>query len=305
MTANCFTLAKVVDATCRSTSASITSTGTATRHSKQTHLNLHYVPDFAAPPQGRSEPISPHAATPRFEVRIAHPEFCSGFSDRRSVCTKNIRRRIALARIVKAPEERRAEIVETAERLFRERGYAKCSVEMIIREVGVAKGTFYYYFKSKPDILQAIVDKLLSRIIDTAMGVAGDASLTAMQKMKALLGNSHIGDEDGLEVAEMLHLPENRELHELTNIQTVLRLSPILAQIVEQGNEEGVFDVDMPLETIQFLFTGSQFLTDGGLFGFCETELRARRLVMQTIIEKALGAEPASFNFMNPTKVAK
>lgn len=207
-----------------------------------------------------------------------------------------------MARIVKAPEERRAEIVDTAERLFREIGYAKCSVEMIIREIGVAKGTFYYYFKSKPDILQAIVDTTLDKIVEMAEGVADETSLSAMQKMEVLLGNSHIGDDNSIEVAEMLHLPENRELHELTNIQTVLRMSPILAHIVEQGTEEGVFNVERPLETIQFLFTGAQFLTDGGMFGFSVSELRTRRLVMQTIIEKALGAEPGSFQFMNPIR---
>lgn len=207
-----------------------------------------------------------------------------------------------MARIVKAPEERRAEIVDTAERLFREIGYAKCSVEMIIREIGVAKGTFYYYFKSKPDILQAIVDTTLDKIVEMAEGVADETSLSAMQKTEVLLGNSHIGDDDSIEVAEMLHLPENRELHELTNIQTVLRMSPILAHIVEQGTEEGVFNVERPLETIQFLFTGAQFLTDGGMFGFSVSELRTRRLVMQTIIEKALGAEPGSFQFMNPIR---
>ena len=210
-----------------------------------------------------------------------------------------------MARIVKAPEERRAEIVETADRLFRQHGYAKCSVEMIIREIGVAKGTFYYYFKSKPDILEAIVDKTLSQIVETARGVANEPSLTAMQKMEALLGNSHIGGVDSLDVAEMLHLPENRELHELTNIQTVLQLSPILAQIVEQGIGERVFDVEKPLETIQFLFTGAQFLTDGGMFGFSDSELRTRRLVMQTIVEKALGAEPGSFDFMNPIRAVE
>ncbi len=178
-------------------------------------------------------------------------------------------------------------------------------MERIIREIGVAKGTFYYYFKSKPDILRAIVDKTLLTIVGLAETVADDDALTAIQKMEALLGNSHIGDDDSLEVAEMLHLPENRELHELTNIQTVLKLSPILARIVEQGNGDGTFNVEKPLETIQFLFAGAQFLTDGGLFRFSEAELRSRRLVMQGIIEKALGAAPGSFDFMNPIRVAE
>ncbi|MDJ1015797.1 MAG: TetR/AcrR family transcriptional regulator [Paracoccaceae bacterium] len=205
-----------------------------------------------------------------------------------------------MVRVVKAPEERRLEIVETAERLFREFGYAKCSVDMIIRDMGVAKGTFYYYFRSKEDILQAIVDKTLDQIVGMAEQVAGLPETAALEKMEMLLAGSHMGDEESLEVAEMLHLPENRALHELTNIQTVLRLSPTLARIVEQGNREGVFATERPLETIQFLFTGAQFLTDGGLFDFSEEEVRTRRLVTQEIIEKALGARKGSFGFMNP-----
>ena len=206
-----------------------------------------------------------------------------------------------MTRITKAPEERRLEIVETAERLFREVGYAKCSVDMIIQEIGVAKGTFYYYFKSKADILEAIVNRTLDQIVTMAERVANDPSLSALAKMQALLTNAHVGEDDLSEVADILHLPENRELHELSNTQSILRLSPIFATIVEQGNRECVFAVKHPLETIQFLFCGTQFLLDGGLFTFSEQEVRVRRVVAQQIIEISLGAAPGSFSFMNPS----
>ncbi len=120
-----------------------------------------------------------------------------------------------------------------------------------------------------------------------------------MSKMQALLSDSHIGDEDTNELAEHLHLPGNRELHEATNIQTVVRLSPVFAQIVEQGNEEGVFNTERPLATMQFLLTGSQFLLDGGLFKFSDEELLERRIVTQEIVEKALRPAPGAFDFMN------
>jgi AcrR family transcriptional regulator len=204
-----------------------------------------------------------------------------------------------LARVTKSREDRRIEIVQTAERLFREVGFAKCSVDMIIKDIGVAKGTFYYYFKSKEEILEAIVDRTLSKIMKMAEGVAADPAMTALEKMQALLSDSHVGD-DTRDIAEMLHLPQNRELHEMTNVQTVLRMSPVFAEIVEQGNQEGVFATKRPLETIQFLFTGAQFLLDGGLFGFSDEETRVRREVAQEIIEKSLGAAPGSFEFMNP-----
>lgn len=205
-----------------------------------------------------------------------------------------------MARVTKAPEERRLEIIQTAERLFREVGFANCSVEMIIKDIGVAKGTFYYYFKSKNEILGAIVERTLGQIVEMAQQVADDESLTALTKMQLLLSDSHVGDQDTSDLTEMLHLPENRELHEVTNIQTVLKLSPIFAKIVAQGNDEGVFDAERPLATIQFLLTGAQFLLDGGLFNFSPQEIRSRRKVVQRITEQALGAEPGSFAFMSP-----
>lgn len=203
-----------------------------------------------------------------------------------------------MARITKAPEERRREIIETSERLFLEVGYAKCSVDMIIREIGVAKGTFYYYFKSKEEILGAIVERTISGIEEMAKAVADDPARGALAKMELLLSGIQVSDGDGREVTELLHLPENRELHEATNVATVRRLSPVFAQIVEQGNREGVFEAHRPLETIQVILTGAHFLLDGGLFDFTDDETRARRAATQEILERSLGAAPGAFAFM-------
>lgn len=205
-----------------------------------------------------------------------------------------------MARNSKTPEDRKLEIILTAERLFRERGYTKTSIDAIIQEMGVAKGTYYYYFKSKGDVLEAIVNRTLDAVVEMAQQVADAPSLGAVAKLEMLLAGSHMGGEDTTEKAEYLHLPANRELHEVTNVQTILKLSPVFAQIVKQGNAEGVFNVARPLETIQFLLASSQFLLDGGLFAFSEAEIAQRRLSMQDMIEKSLGADPGSFGFMNP-----
>ena len=204
-----------------------------------------------------------------------------------------------MARTVKSAQERRLEIIQTSERLFRENGYANTAVDAIIKEMGVAKGTFYYYFKSKDEVLEAIVEQTLDQIVVLAEQVADDPSLDALAKIRKLLSGGQMGDDSTDEVTELLHLPGNRELHEVTNIQTVLRLSPVFAKIVEQGNREGLFQTERPLETMQFLLTGSQFLLDGGLFEFSDEELSERRFVTQAIVEKALGAEHGTFDFMN------
>lgn len=204
-----------------------------------------------------------------------------------------------MTRTVKKAEERRLEIIKTAEKLFRINGYNNITVDAIVKEVGVAKGTFYYYFKSKEDVLEAIVDYTMERVVEKIEMVANDMSLDALTKMRLLMTNSQIGDGGDKEVVEYLHLPSNRELLEMVNVQTVLRLSPILAKIVEQGNREGVFDVKLPLEIIQLLLAGGQFLLDGGLFGFSPQEVSERRVALQEIVEKALSAKRGLLDFMN------
>lgn len=205
-----------------------------------------------------------------------------------------------MARIVKSKEERRLEIIITARELFNNKGYEQTSVDDITNHMGVAKGTYYYYFESKKDVLKAIVDYELNEIIQTAEKIADDKSLDAMTKMKMLLSGSSLTGENAQEIKEHLHLPGNRELHEITNIETVLRLSPVFVKIIEQGNSEKIFNVDKPLETIQFLITGAQFLTDSGLFNFNKKEIKERQIVIQEIVEKVLGAEKGAFGFMNP-----
>ena len=56
-------------------------------------------------------------------------------------------------------EERRLEFIDAAEKLFKENGIVQTTVNSIVKEVDVAKGLFYYYFKSKDDVIEAISEK--------------------------------------------------------------------------------------------------------------------------------------------------
>lgn len=60
---------------------------------------------------------------------------------------------------VKDSEERRNEFVDAAEKLFKENGIVDTTINSIVKEMNVAKGLFYYYFKSKDDVIDAISDK--------------------------------------------------------------------------------------------------------------------------------------------------
>ena len=69
-----------------------------------------------------------------------------------------------MSRIVKAPDERRSELVDIAQKLFYTQGYAQTSIKDIVQAAGVAQGTFYYYFDAKKSVLEAIIDKSILKI---------------------------------------------------------------------------------------------------------------------------------------------
>jgi AcrR family transcriptional regulator len=71
--------------------------------------------------------------------------------------------RAAISRAAKA-EQTRQLVLDTARRLFTERGYDATSLQMIADEVGLTKAAVYYHFPTKIEILRAIIEVGLSRM---------------------------------------------------------------------------------------------------------------------------------------------
>ncbi|WP_447886233.1 TetR/AcrR family transcriptional regulator [Serratia fonticola] len=200
-----------------------------------------------------------------------------------------------MVRTVKTPEVRRAEILQAASELFQEIGYESTSVDSIVRSAGIAKGTFYYYFKSKDEVLAALAQQLCAEMVARSQIIADDPQLGAIEKFCAIIAAQNQTVEAGQALVEDLHRPENRALHERSNIETVLAFGPILAAVVEQGNQEGVFQVDDPLSTVQFILAGSLFLFGHQMFSWTPEEQAARMQAMLLLIERAFGAVAGSF----------
>ena len=68
-------------------------------------------------------------------------------------------REIRLAKKTKKSLQRRNTILNEAEKLFIEEGFEKTTVKDIAARAGVAKGTFYYYFDTKEDIISSLLEK--------------------------------------------------------------------------------------------------------------------------------------------------
>jgi AcrR family transcriptional regulator len=73
-------------------------------------------------------------------------------------------------------EQTRTQILETAQRLFMERGYDATSLQMIADEMGLTKAAVYYHFRAKIDILHAAMQPGILRmaaLLDEAAATRG------------------------------------------------------------------------------------------------------------------------------------
>jgi AcrR family transcriptional regulator len=193
-----------------------------------------------------------------------------------------------------APEKRREEILAVATELIFSQGFDAISVDLIVQTAAIAKGTFYYYFDSKKAVLEAIALRVVERMVEAAREISEQPGLNAAEKIGAILGAQKQIEQQAQSVVDGLHQPGNRLLHDRINIELIKAFGPVLAQVVEQGCAEKVFDVDDPLSTMQFILAGSQMLFGHDAFNWTAEELAARQQAMVTLVGRTLNATPVT-----------
>jgi len=82
----------------------------------------------------------------------------------------------------------RDQILNAATRLIHLQGYHSTSLDDVLRESGVGKGNFYYYFKSKEDLGYAIIDRVIEAFIErTLHPIFADTSGDPIAQIHAFL----------------------------------------------------------------------------------------------------------------------
>lgn len=136
-------------------------------------------------------------------------------------------------RVVKKPEERRAEMVAAAEQLFARQGFVRTSVAEIVAAVDVAKGLFYYYFTTKDDMVKAVVEGYCSYLGCVAEQIA-DTEGTAREKFERLLRHEAWNKCFSAPLVADLCLPQHAALYTDMCDRVYTHMAPSLERIAQQ-----------------------------------------------------------------------
>ncbi|MEX2443506.1 MAG: TetR/AcrR family transcriptional regulator [Alkalispirochaeta sp.] len=213
--------------------------------------------------------------------------------------------------MAKEHAERREEIIATAHRLFFSLGYDTCTINDIIMDIGIAKGTFYHYFRGKQELLEALIEQLSHQILDRINAIAGDTSRSAADRLSHYFQESMVlkAQTPELMVAALntMYRPENTLLRVRMFESSNAQVAPVLGSLIRQGTEGGEFWVDDPELCGEYIIRSFTTLSDKAARMILDDEhqgtdttgtIRAEyhRLFdfMEWAIARLLGVEPGS-----------
>ncbi len=187
-------------------------------------------------------------------------------------------------------ERRKLELLQIAYRMFLSKGYENTSVDDIIEAAGIAKGTYYYYFESKEQTLEEVIDMMLDHEEEKAREVIASV-IPVAHKVVGVIA-SFRPDTSEAPIKEALHETENIIMHEKIRSKLIARIVPLLTEVGKQGVTEGLFECDDIPERVKEIVILSNELFDGPVY--TETEVK----VFIDTIERILYAQPGSMGFI-------
>lgn len=155
-----------------------------------------------------------------------------------------------MPRISKDYDTRRQEFLDAAQELFYSNGYEQTSVNMILEKVGVAKGTFYHYFDSKDDLLNALTDRLTQQTLEQLQPIVDNEELGAIEKLNLYTAGGQEAKVANTELIKawmrVMYKDENIILRYKMRTRSIEIVAPVLSKIIQQGVHEGVMDASNP-----------------------------------------------------------
>ena len=163
----------------------------------------------------------------------------------------------------KPAEVRLEELMAAAEKLFLANGVEATTINAIVEEAQVAKGTFYHYFSAKTDMLAALAERYTRQYLE-ALERAVDACAADdwVGKLRAWVHASVQAYADTYRTHDIVY--SNHHHHDRQNRDKNAILDQLLG-ILEGGRAAGVWALPRPRITALLIYSGVHGVTDDAI----------------------------------------
>lgn len=149
-----------------------------------------------------------------------------------------------MAREVKEYHVRKNELLDIALELFLLKGYNATSVEDIIKGAKIAKGTFYHYFKSKKELLDALVNRVVENGRAVYKSILESTEINSIEKILMAVRAIDQWKRTDKSLFMMKYLlkdvDNNIDLWYSLRVRAITELAPLFQEILEEAIRGGV-----------------------------------------------------------------
>jgi TetR/AcrR family transcriptional repressor of nem operon len=218
-----------------------------------------------------------------------------------------------MARTVKEQEyaARRNEIIDAAQRLVYTKGYEQMAIQDILDELRISKGAFYHYFGSKLALLEALIERMQQEAEPVILPIVQDPHLPALEKLESFFDTAGRWKTARktyiLSLLRVWYADDNAIVRQKVQARMVKHFTPLLAQVIRQGIQEGVLTTTYPDHVGEIVLSLLQDLGDAFvevlLSGApeCDDLQHAESIVAayNDALERVLGAPGGSLNLID------
>lgn len=158
---------------------------------------------------------------------------------------------------MKSPDKHR-KIIRAATKVFAKKGFFNARISDIAKEAKVADGTIYLYFNNKFDILLSVFEQEIGKLIDQ-VNLLLEKEESPKVKLEIFITNHLEEMKKNRYLAEVIHI-ELRQTSKLIREyrkNTFNEYLAIIAAIIEQGQEAGVFQKEIKADIAKQIIFGA------------------------------------------------
>ncbi|WP_028042863.1 TetR/AcrR family transcriptional regulator [Candidatus Stoquefichus massiliensis] len=181
----------------------------------------------------------------------------------------------------KHPEETLEKIIATATQLFMEKGYEQTSIQDILNTMNLSKGGLYHHFKSKEEILEAVMQKRTQYVIDRLYDLIQNTTAeNTKEKLKKIL--YHLVTDTQTQAFDTV-LSSHIHSHFVVNgIQTAVKKdAPIICELIKAGIKDGSLHTAQPELCSEVFLILLNYWANPVLFGRNAIETKERLVYLK------------------------
>ncbi|MDE6835304.1 MAG: TetR/AcrR family transcriptional regulator [Ruminococcus sp.] len=173
------------------------------------------------------------------------------------------------------------------------------TVDMIAKNAGIGKGSIYYYFESKEEIIDAVIERSYSSAIREYFNVTDNCSGT-YEKLKQLFVSMIRKEfqDNSRNLITYLHVQDDIMLHYKLMMTAIRTVSPILTEILKDGVADGSLHTETPVESAEMVVAMLTFLLNRSFFPSDDESMFRKLKLYAHVLETCFETEKGSFSFL-------